>query len=56
LDYIVYSNKNRKMTRDEEEIILKKGWNIYKNIGENEKINLNELSKQGYTWFYFNLW
>jgi hypothetical protein len=55
LDYIVYSNKTGKITRDEEEIILKKGWNIYKDIGEKEKINLNELSKQGHLWYYYLL-
>jgi hypothetical protein len=55
LDYIIYSNKNGKMTRDKEEIILKKGWNIYKDIGENEKVNLKKLFKQDHLWYYFFL-
>jgi len=58
LQFIIYSNKKGKMNVEGKEIILKKGWNVF-NITEKdeitnyERINLNDFSKELYTWHLF---
>lgn len=56
MEFIIYSNKKGKITRNDEEIVFKKGWNIY--IWNNEKLvlfNPFDLLKKGYKWYVWDM-
>jgi len=56
INYAVYSNKKGEMTRESEETILKKGWNIFTINDDSglEIFNSVELQKEGYKWFCYD--
>jgi hypothetical protein len=48
----VFSNKKEGMTHAGREFVLERGWNMW-NLGNFQSLmNLNQLYKQGYKWYF----